>query len=206
MRISLLEALLQKSVMTTVCATRGNQQPGPKGRPNLWQQGLLYNSGDVTDLLRGPVSGAYYHTYFQFLFGFFSGFCTPILCIILGSLWTGLVLSYPELFRWSLLTGFCTPLLYIRKVVAIDRIQYSYSLYHLGGRYWQVSALPGFSFSLLPWWSLLTGICTLILCIILVIVIDRFLLSYSVLFKRSLWTGFCTPWLCSRKVVAIARL
>ena len=121
-----------------------------------------------------------------------SGFCTPILCIIFGSLWTGLVLSYPELFRWSLLTGFCTPLLYIRKMIAIDRLQYSYSLYHLGGRYWQVSALPGFSFSLLPWWSLLTGICTLILCIILVIVIDRFLLSYSVLFKRSLWTGFCT--------------
>ena len=52
-----------------------------------------------------------------------SGFCTPILCIILGSLWTGLVLSYPVLFRWSLLTGFCTPWLYIRKVVAIDRLQ-----------------------------------------------------------------------------------
>ena len=69
LRICLLEALLQKSVMTTVCATRGNEQPGPKGRPNLWQRGLLYNSGDVTDLLRGPVSGAYHHTYFQFLFG-----------------------------------------------------------------------------------------------------------------------------------------
>ena len=35
----------------------------------LWQRGLLYNSGDVTDLLRGPISGAYHHTYFQFLFG-----------------------------------------------------------------------------------------------------------------------------------------
>ena len=34
LRICLLEALLQKSVMTTVCATRGNEQPGPKGRPN----------------------------------------------------------------------------------------------------------------------------------------------------------------------------